>query len=534
MGEKMATQKARIASKIKGLTNFLKTLKQNKRGLLGFAIIIFYVFIALTAHLWTPYDPESPRKEGYYPAASPLLAARLAKPFWMKYLPGGENMSENMDVVSDHELSTPQALEEWRWTTAGGAELEYSSTMGTIDPKKEGYPAGSIKITYKRDNKTAAPGKVVACRLFKDFEYPFNSPPAKFQIHMSIFVNGTLSDKSSVSGMTFFYHKNQSYPLVNFVPQITAREDVTSFTYPFTWWSHIWIRSRTEEIMKGYLGNPEAKIFSEAGSYTFKMEIIINDENAGENTDITVYLDNLQILFYGEAFGLLGTDGRFAGPRDIFTTLLHGTRVSLIVGLVSAFFAVTLGLFLGLVSGYVGGAVDESIMRFADFLLVLPTLPLLIVLIVVTSPTIWNLIFILSLFGWMGFSRTVRSMVLSLRERPFVEAAKAVGASKLYIIRKHILPNVFAFVYITLATFVPGAIIVEASLSWLGLFDPTVVSWGRMFYEFTASGVINRGISDYWFWVLPPGIAIAVLALSFILLGFALDELLNPRLRKRK
>ena len=119
-------------------------------------------------------------------------------------------------------------------------------------------------------------------------------------------------------------------------------------------------------------------------------------------------------------------------------------------------------------------------------------------------------------------------------ERPFIEAAQAVGAGKFYIIRKHVLPNVFSFVYVTLATFVPGAIITEASLSWLGLFDPTVVSWGRMLQEFTNSGIILRGISEYWFWVLPPGILIAVLALSFILLGFALDEILNPRLRRRQ
>jgi peptide/nickel transport system permease protein len=353
-------------------------------------------------------------------------------------------------------------------------------------------------------------------------------------MQLSIFFEGTLSDESSVGGMTYIHHENQSFPIANFITLITAREELTTITQPSKYWSHLWIHSRTEEVTRRYLGNPEEAIFTKAGSYSYDIEIIVNDANSGEETDIALYIDNLQILLYGNAFGILGSDGRFAGPRDIFSTLIYGTRISLIVGLVSAIISVTLGLFLGLVSGYVGGISDEAIMRFADFLLVLPTLPLLIVLIVIVSPSVWNLIFILSLFGWMGFSRTVRSMVLSLRERPFIEAAKAVGAGKFYIIRKHVLPNVFSFVYVTLATFVPGAIITEASLSWLGLFDPTLVSWGRMLQEFTASGVIYRGISDYWFWVLPPGILIAVLALSFILLGFALDEILNPKLRRRQ
>jgi peptide/nickel transport system permease protein len=95
------------------------------------------------------------------------------------------------------------------------------------------------------------------------------------------------------------------------------------------------------------------------------------------------------------------------------------------------------------------------------------------------------------------------------------------------------VPNVFALVYITLATSVPGAIIAEASISWLGLFDPTIVSWGRMLYEFTGSGVIIRPISEYWFWVMPPGLAIMFLAIAFILVGYALDEILNPKLRHR-
>jgi peptide/nickel transport system permease protein len=135
----------------------------------------------------------------------------------------------------------------------------------------------------------------------------------------------------------------------------------------------------------------------------------------------------------------------------------------------------------------------------------------------------------------MGFARSVRSMVISLRERAFIEAAKSCGASTMHIINRHILPNVFALVYITLATAVPGAIILEASLSWMGLGDPLVASWGKILYDFQSAGVaLTKGLAEYWFWVFPSCIAIALLATAFILMGYALDEILNPRLRERR
>jgi len=117
-----------------------------------------------------------------------------------------------------------------------------------------------------------------------------------------------------------------------------------------------------------------------------------------------------------------------------------------------------------------------------------------------------------------------------LRERPFVEAAKAAGAGSGYIMFRHILPNIMALVYVNLATSVPGAVVAEASLSWLGFYDPRVMSWGRMLYE------AQQQLASWyaWWWVVPPGICIALLALSFILIGYAMDEILNPRLRERR
>jgi peptide/nickel transport system permease protein len=189
-----------------------------------------------------------------------------------------------------------------------------------------------------------------------------------------------------------------------------------------------------------------------------------------------------------------------------------------------------LGLVVGLAAGYLGRIADELMMRFTDALLIIPGLPLLVVIVSVLGPSMFNLIMILGFLGWMGFARLVRSQVLSLRERPFVEAAKSLGAGRIHVISRHILPNVMSLVWITLATSVPGNIVAEAALSWLGFYDPNVMSWGRMLYDVqsTAGAIAN------WWWIFPPGLSIAAIALAFILVGFALDEVLNPKLRERR
>jgi peptide/nickel transport system permease protein len=267
------------------------------------------------------------------------------------------------------------------------------------------------------------------------------------------------------------------------------------------------------------------QLFPRADYYTAGIEVTI--KKLAPNAEAVIYIDSLSLELKGNAYGLLGTDEL---GRDVFTQLVYGTRISLVVGLLAAFLSVVIGLVVGLVSAYVGGIVDEVLMRFTDALLVLPGLPLIIVLMTVFSSGQYNMntfIIIIGFLGWMGFARVVRSQVLSLKERPYVEAAKAVGAGTPYILVRHILPNVVTLVYVTLALSVPSAIVSEAALSFLGFVDVSVMSWGRMLL-----GTLTR--TDLWWLVIPPGIAIAILSLSFILLGYALDEILNPKLRMRR
>jgi len=487
----MALRKERLKFTLKRFRGFWNEYKRSKRGILGLIILIFYIIIALSAPLLTPLEPYAPKLKGYYPAGTnPQIAARLAKPIWYKYLPGGQNLPENVFPIKNHEMPNVTMIEkEWNWT-GSNCNIVASSNKGDRHD-------GCIEINFTSSG---------SAKIWHQFSYPYPKRPQKLLIHISIFTSNKSITSVEIS-LANSTSKEKTY--THIIPSITLAD-------------YNWTAKYVSEDSPRTLNNA----FPGKGDYLFQITVTSKGK-------ATVRLDNIDLLIYGEIFGLLGTDGNQGRPRDIFTTLIYGTRISLIVGLLSAAISTFLGLFLGLVAGYIGGVVDEFIMRFADFLLVLPTLPLLIVLIVTTSASIWNLIILLSFMGWMSFSRQVRSMVLSLRERSFIEAAKAVGASTSHIIFRHIVPNVFALVYITLATSVPGAIISEASISWLGLFDPTIVSWGRMLYEFTNSGVIIKPITEYWFWVIPPGIAIMTLAMAFILIGYALDEILNPRLRQR-
>ncbi|KPV65412.1 MAG: dipeptide transporter [Candidatus Bathyarchaeota archaeon BA1] len=536
----MATYKAKMAFRIKGFKRFWAEFKRCKRGVVGITFICLYAVLGVFGPILSPHDALSPSLLGYYPAGKAPIANELAVPTWYRYLPGGGDLSENMKVVSDHEFSSEEAMKAWHWETNAPnlANLRYNPVKGDRND-------GAIEALYRREAADVPPKKAYI-KITHKFTYPYKRSPKLFWIHVSYLVDGTLSADSAVTIEFLFRRIQKPPPLVNYTYPLVSHEDSSViYTYPLhaetiirpsMGWTHTWIRSNKETILRDpkYWLKPEATIFPTSGDYTYEIRIGFEDKG-GKGKDITVYLDNLDIILYGEVYGILGTDGRKGSPRDIATSLAYGARLSIFIGLLAAVISVSLGLFIGLTSGYIGGATDETLMRTTDILMSLPWLPLVIVLMVVLGSSLWNVILILSLLGWMSFSRNVRSMALSLRERAFIEAAKAAGAGKFRIIFRHILPNVFALVYLALAVSVPGIIVTESYLSFLGLYDPWQLSWGRMFFEFSQSGVaVTKGIGEYWFWVVPPGMAISVLAISFILVGYSLDEILNPKLRVRR
>ncbi len=222
----------------------------------------------------------------------------------------------------------------------------------------------------------------------------------------------------------------------------------------------------------------------------------------------------------------LGTD--FMG-RDILSQVLTGTRVAFAIGISAAFMAVAIGTLVGMIAGFFGRTMDTFLMRLADIVMVLPGLLVILILSsVVGQLSIWNLVIIISLLKWAGVSRVIRSQTLSLKVRPYIEAARVAGASRMRILMRHILPNVLPLSFLYMTFGVTSAILIEAALSFLGFGDPSTVSWGMMLQWVWKTGHMFRAP----YWLLPPGICISLITLSFYLVGRAMDEVLNPRLRK--
>lgn len=224
---------------------------------------------------------------------------------------------------------------------------------------------------------------------------------------------------------------------------------------------------------------------------------------------------------------ILGTDDL---GRDVFKNLLAGGRISLIVGVLATIISMFLGTIIGITAGYMGKKTDIILMRFTDFFLVIPWLPLVLVLAAILGSSIWNIIFVIGITSWAGTARVVRAQTLSIKERPFIERIRAIGADDRSIMVRHILPNVFPLVFANTILVSAVAIISETTLSFLGLGDVTRPSWGMMLNSAFESGAASSGA--YWYF-LPPGICVVLVVLSFTFLGYAFDEILNPKLRRR-
>jgi peptide/nickel transport system permease protein len=235
------------------------------------------------------------------------------------------------------------------------------------------------------------------------------------------------------------------------------------------------------------------------------------------------FIDVRQVLMPPSAQHLLGTDTL---GRDVLSRIIYGARVSLLVGFVAVGIATLIGILVGALAGYYGRWVDQVNMRLVDLMLCFPTLFLILAVIAVLGPSIWNVMAIIGLTGWMGVARLVRAEFLSLKERDFVLAARALGAGDARLIFRHLLPNALGPVMVSATLGVAGAILTESALSFLGLgVQPPTPSWGNIL----AMGHDNIEIA--WWLSLFPGLAILVTVMSYNLLGEGIREAIDPRLK---
>ena len=272
---------------------------------------------------------------------------------------------------------------------------------------------------------------------------------------------------------------------------------------------------------------PQVVIFSDTtksdvlkGVYQISERFFLFDNNSS--------VEDAWLILGGKVFGIIGTDDL---RRDLAVGIIWGTPIALFIGLTVSIFSVAIGLFYGVVAGYRAKRTDEAMMRVNEIFYALPTLPLLILLTIIYGSNIFLIIGFLLIFSWMGTAKVIRSIALQMRNFQYVEAAKLMGQSDLKVIFKHIIPQLLPLTFASVAIAVPAAILTEAALSFLGLGDPSLPTWGQLLHEANTADAASRGI---WWWIVPPGLMIALTALAFFLIGNTLDAIANPLRNKNQ
>ena len=272
---------------------------------------------------------------------------------------------------------------------------------------------------------------------------------------------------------------------------------------------------------------PQVVIFSDTtkpdvlkGVYQISERFFLFDNNSS--------VEEAGIILGGKVFGIIGTDDL---RRDLAVGIIWGIPIALFIGLTVSIFSVTIGLFYGVVAGYRAKRTDETMMRVNEIFYALPTLPLLILLTIIYGSNIFLIIGFLLIFSWMEAAKIIRSIALQMRNFQYVEAVKLMGQSDLKVIFKHIIPQLLPLTFASVAIAVPAAILTEAALSFLGLGDPSLPTWGQLLHEANTADAASRGI---WWWIVPPGLMIALTALAFFLIGNTLDAIANPLRNKNQ
>ena len=458
---------------------FWGEFKHRKIGLLGLGILAIIVAISVLAPVIAPMDPTRWSDVGYW-----TNNPKGVPPTWFYYIQGRTPIPQL--YLGDYTVSAR---------------------------KISGYPMieASLPVNF---TYTEFP-TMIKWRI----NLTFVGAGAFYQIYV------TRPDKKKVtlySGTVTTSNASQGWSVIEI--DATRHPDVERNIGE-------WLNSQGIDINKANLEAPVQAVFADLkmlkknkpvplkGRYSFNIRAIAQ----GKEINVTRF----RLILGATAYGLMGTD---KSGRDLFKGLVWGTPIALLIGVLTSILGVAIGLLYGVTSGYVGGWSDEAMMRVVDVLMSLPKLPVLIVLAIAYRPTIWLIILFLTIFGWMGIARVSRSIALQLKESAFVEAARAIGAGRRRIIVIHIIPNIVPYTVAALALGIPDAILTEAALSFLGLGDPSLPTWGAILNQAQTGGALGSGM---WWWFIPPGLAIAVVSMAFVFIGYAVDEIVNPRLRRR-
>lgn len=496
-------------------TAFWREYKRHKIGLVGLGLLLIYVGMAIGA----PYLVQ------HSPSPSATVAPSFLAPAWMQVFdPGGVVTS---DVIRNPEMGmTP----DFAVNGTVADQFSYShlrSGNGTDFNRVEMTWVHLANETLHFRTPPNITGNLPDCLDFVYFSYSFDwnysrmPSDVNVTIDYSVLTTGDFTSREE-GGLMFkvyiwiidsaqnWWRIYQSYPPYTSIYQVRG-VDLNYYDVVAGW----------EGIVEGT--DPSNRLTLAVGLVPSRGM----RTNLDYNGSVTVSVRKLSAVAFGAYFGLLGTTDKGA---DAWSQLVYGSRVSLMIGTLATALSSIVGVAVGMTAGYFGGKIDEILMRAVDFLLVIPGLPLMMVLAAFLGPTIMNIIIVISLLGWTGTSRLIRSQVMVEKNKAYVESARAIGASDTYIIYRHIFPNVTPILFADVTLGVVGAILSESGLAFLGLTDPSQPSWGRMLADAQGSGGFINGA---WWIVIFPGLMITILSLSFTFVGHTLDQVLNPRLRER-
>jgi peptide/nickel transport system permease protein len=470
-------------------SSLLSEFKRSKSGIAGVVILLFLVSMTIYAFFGIPFTSFKEWNNPNYWIDNP----RLASPIWSNF---GGFFGEK----------TPE-------------HIVLSSTTADNDKYVNN---NENKITISNTNENGI--KVVTHSY--NINYDYDLSPNDFMITYSLYKK-EVPPAIEIEVLRPDKHKFDIY-FNSITPSISGTNQTVTFGRIFS--TDSLIHQKLLDYLKLYeykqdSSKPEIMLFSNQekrsilkGNYTFNIKFYLF-----HNEDDIL---NSKLILGGERFGLIGTDEL---RRDLTVGLVWGAPIALFIGLSVSTISIVIGMIYGVIAGYKGKRTDEGLMRINDIFYSLPTLPILIILSLFIGRSIFLIVLFLIFFGWMGTAKISRSLALQIKNFQYVEAAKLIGQSDRKIIFKHIIPQLLPLTFASIAISVPGAILAEASLSFIGLGDPSIPTWGQILHEAHTAAAASRGL---WWWLIPPGLLIALTGLAFVLIGNTIDSILNPKMRK--
>jgi peptide/nickel transport system permease protein len=459
------------------LLDLKDALLSSKSGKIGLGILIMVFGISIFAVIFVPFDVVTKWNEPTFWQENP----RIVAPEWSTFL-------ANTKLPSTEIVHPDQFTKNEYFIEASG--LKYIILEALINYQYDEFPSelGAVIYATYAENRPLAILKLIRPDGIEVEVYRDILPSTETNLYIS--TDRAIKDKVN-----------------NFLLNLGYSTSTT--IYP-----EIYLFAVNDEYL---LDIQQANVLK--GFYRIRFELIASAESDTADAEF---------LLYGQVYGLAGTDNN---RRDIFIGIVWGAPVALAFGVSAAFATSIIQSFLGAISAWYGGIVDEIIQRTTEFYMILPFLPFVIMISLFYRVDIWLLILVivaLSLFG--SQTMTARSVTFQIIGEQYIEAAQSYGASKQRILFFHIMPRLLPYILANLVLNVPGFVFVEAALSVLGIGDPMIPTWGKLISDAYAGGAALHG---YWWWILLPAFFIMLTAAAFALIGYALDKVVNPRLREQ-